>query len=328
MKKTVSLILLLQMLLFQAPAFADRGSSVGNGGNDLGASFVAIGRTLLNSMKTFGQDRFPEVEFDVFEKAIEQDKVVVVTTRNQEGRVVENFPDQSLFKLYKHEWKHAQDKLTLVLHEYLGIMGVEKSESYATSTELISRLHDLMATGGEIATIGDQGQSGIASDVCLSAYLSRSAVIHNRNMKIAAYSLLAAGFLMPMVGEMAGLVDLDGTLVLGLVFGGAAYGQIDPNAERPHWNKPGRTFVLLNDVSTEKMNAGKVERFLKRTFKTYRDQTYDTASTDEQLTVRTKTILLNAMNKGLFCKKTISGTIAVASPKEVRTYVLNSLIRI
>lgn len=131
--------MLLLAVVFAQNSFAQprAGTEGGNGGDEYSKDFIEMGLNVLNTL-----NRLPIAGVDnvALLSAIQQTKVVSKPTLTHEGYEVDalNFPDpvNPYIEVSRAGWdRMAQStfrRAFLVLHEYLGIMGVDDSQFHVS----------------------------------------------------------------------------------------------------------------------------------------------------------------------------------------------------
>lgn len=133
------LFTLITMLLVSAnPAFAREGHDQGNGGDLYAAEFVEAAERVLRFLQ---YNDAKDVDLKKLAKAIEKTKVEStdeVLRLNGLPKDAINYPAQGRIIFNRKRWTELEpgQKPVLVLHEYLGLLGVEDA-SYAFSKKII-----------------------------------------------------------------------------------------------------------------------------------------------------------------------------------------------
>lgn len=124
----------LGMLLVSSAAWG--GNELGNGGDTYAQEFVALGRGIAAKLKAEPNPKIAEI--DALSKAVEETKVTTLDKVELAGAEVDavNYPESRKIEVNRSRWKqyNAEEKASLVLHEYLGIAKVEDSR-YEVSGE-------------------------------------------------------------------------------------------------------------------------------------------------------------------------------------------------
>ena len=136
----------------QADSGFDGGGQEGHGGDGDAADFVSVGRYL--SFHLSDEDTGPIAGFDrlQFISAIEKTEIrSSETPLSLNGHWVDaiNYPAEKRIIFYRGSWDQfdEQRKETLVLHEYLSILGYDDT-NYYYSANIIARLHSHLPTNG------------------------------------------------------------------------------------------------------------------------------------------------------------------------------------
>lgn len=149
--------LFLLISLIPAHVIAGQGNEIGHGGDPYAYEFSSIGREIANELVKRSPAIFVVVNASDFLKTVEEVLIVsdeAETVKLMRKRVVNgiqieelvpvdaiNYPSLKKILLNRKHWREAtfSQKLLLVLHEYLGILGVER-DNYNTSYEMSSIL--------------------------------------------------------------------------------------------------------------------------------------------------------------------------------------------
>lgn len=114
------------LLLLAMNAWA--GNEHGNGGDSYSLEFVTLGRKMVREIRQNPDPRIPESALVV---AVEVTDVVTKDKLELRGAEVDaiNYPAQKRIELNRSRWKEYSEKqkTALVLHEYLGVIGVDDS---------------------------------------------------------------------------------------------------------------------------------------------------------------------------------------------------------
>lgn len=133
---------------------AHAGNELGNGGDSYAQEFTALGRRLVESIRSRPDPRIP----DAGALAAAVDKTHVASAGKLELRGAEvdaiNYPAESRIQFNRERWKEydLRQKASLVLHEYLGVAGVDDG-SYQISSAYLE-LPQLRGPGGAADTAG------------------------------------------------------------------------------------------------------------------------------------------------------------------------------
>lgn len=162
MKLLLSIFLLL-------PTCVYAGNEGGHGGDTYSQEFSSIGLELAKTFKDINITRMGEYKFSYasFKKAVqnvnlssdEKDKVYIekrlvdtnghVTIVKEEKDAI-NYPDQNRILINRTRWREAvlAQKIQLVMHEYFGILNVERDNfnvSYEFKDVLVTTLNRILA---------------------------------------------------------------------------------------------------------------------------------------------------------------------------------------
>jgi len=132
------LALLMLFVLMVPPALASEGHDQGNGGDLYAAEFVEAGERVLNLLRN---NNSKDVDTAALELAVKRTKVESTDKELRLGGLPKdaiNYPSQGRIIFNRDRWikLDAGQKPVLVLHEYLGILGLEDA-SYAISRRII-----------------------------------------------------------------------------------------------------------------------------------------------------------------------------------------------
>jgi hypothetical protein len=129
--------LLAGVIFIAVPAFANE---KGNGGDACKQVVVKAQGVLLESLRFQGQDAYPEFKFEVLKELIENSEVRVVprTTIGGEETDAKNYPTLRLIELNRSFWcaLDFDTKVSILFHEYLGLMELETGNDYRISSRL------------------------------------------------------------------------------------------------------------------------------------------------------------------------------------------------
>lgn len=139
-KTLTTIILASSVFLMNSTRGYPKGGEGRNGGGFVESSFRATAKDeILPVLKKY---RRPGIDPDLFEKKVQTAAIQVTSqplTHPKKGTVdALNFPSENLIQLYKSAWESrfraGADVRFMVLHEYLGLMGVEDSDFRVSST--------------------------------------------------------------------------------------------------------------------------------------------------------------------------------------------------
>lgn len=126
------------------PAFA--GDRIGNAGDKDVIRFVTLGQKAARAFANMPAAKFPEITAARFQEGVEDIEVTMtIMPLKKDGVEVNalNHPNRKLIEVNRGRWRNGfssiQDRLTLVVHEYLGAMGVNDTR-YKISTRFASFL--------------------------------------------------------------------------------------------------------------------------------------------------------------------------------------------
>lgn len=127
-------LVVLLVLGLVAGLSALAGNEIGNGGDSYSLEFAAIGRKMVDKIRANPDPAIGDVE--AFARAVNEAQVVTRDKVELGDREVDaaNFPSLKRIELNRARWREysAEEKSALVIHEYLGIAGVDDS-SYQVS---------------------------------------------------------------------------------------------------------------------------------------------------------------------------------------------------
>ncbi len=129
----VQLIQIILCGLLSMPTWADDGGTVGNGGDHSAMEFVAYGYDLYDYFQQHGVGSLP-IKSNKFLEILQSTRVETVDELKLNGATLDavNYPDKRLIQIDRDRWltlRHQTNAaMTLVLHEYLWIMGIDDSE--------------------------------------------------------------------------------------------------------------------------------------------------------------------------------------------------------
>jgi hypothetical protein len=139
---------LAALILLSVPAQArEEGWDHGNAGDAFASEFVLSGRDLVQRMKLLPASERQGVDLNQLAGAVLNTKVHTEERLILRGMEVDalNFPEKGLIILSRARWRplrvasETRQRLTLVLHEYLGVMGLDDSQ-YRLSGRIIPQL--------------------------------------------------------------------------------------------------------------------------------------------------------------------------------------------
>ncbi len=117
------------LLSFVISLGALAGNEHGNGGDGYALEFMALGRKAAGEVRLHPDPRISE---DSLRKAIETTNVTTKERLELQGVEVDaiNYPEQKRIELNRSRWKEygLDQKAALVLHEYLGVIGLDDSK--------------------------------------------------------------------------------------------------------------------------------------------------------------------------------------------------------
>ena len=135
-------IVIVLGLVFTTLAHAGR--ETGNGGDSVAQEFVTIERQIVRDLRAGQSQYFPEVNIQELARATDTTAVKSVDSIDVKGFALDaqNYPELKMIVVNRKTWlamgSDYTKKRALVFHEYLGILGVEKSETYAISGRLLN----------------------------------------------------------------------------------------------------------------------------------------------------------------------------------------------
>lgn len=130
-------------------SWAAGGREVGNGGDAVVQEFVSIARSILAHWERLEFPGGVEVRREQFETAVRETRVDSKDRTFLGDREVDaiNRPDLKTITLSRTRWgtngTNSSKKLALVLHEYLGILGLDDS-GYLISSHVLQKLEPLL----------------------------------------------------------------------------------------------------------------------------------------------------------------------------------------
>lgn len=144
------------------PQAMSLGNDGPNGGDAYGGEFVSLGHEIASEMEKIERSNF-EVDLGEFKKILKQ-----VIVYSDEGRYIAvngqpvdalNFPNDKKILINRERWRQMglKEKLRLVLHEYLGILNVERNV-YKVSMKMNKFFDDL---AGKLKEKGEQLYYGL-----------------------------------------------------------------------------------------------------------------------------------------------------------------------
>ncbi len=123
--------IILLMLFICKSAFAG-GDNVGNGGDSIALNFKTIGNTLVLQLRAANSVEALEIDPEKFKEKLETANIESTTKqlylRGMRKDAI-NYPKENRIIIYETGWRmlSIQDKRMLVLHELLGLMGIDDS---------------------------------------------------------------------------------------------------------------------------------------------------------------------------------------------------------
>lgn len=141
----MNFLTLAMALIISTHAWAGTETNSGNGGGADELEFTSIGMKAASILNKWDSTRIPEVTSAQLKAAVTETTVRMVDgplfQGNPKRRVdAKNNPEKMLIRVDRACWKALEGtsdkRLGLVLHEYLGILGVE-TDSYAISAKFI-----------------------------------------------------------------------------------------------------------------------------------------------------------------------------------------------
>lgn len=134
------IMLFLVMAAFQLQAWA--GNEIANGGDAVAAQFISTGQFLLQNWQQIKLPSQLKISQEDFEQAL---KKTVVETRKVvklDGRIVDaiNIPEKMRIVVNRTRWAQLStfDRLTIVFHEYLGLLSEDDRNFEITPRALIA----------------------------------------------------------------------------------------------------------------------------------------------------------------------------------------------
>lgn len=128
-----TLLTILGMMLLAQPGWA--GNELGNGGDAFAQEFIAAGRALVEKSRKNPDPRIGDAE--ALAAAVEGTAVSTKDYLELNGVEVDavNYPASKRIEVNRRRWQQysAAQKSSLVLHEYLGILGVDDSKYQVSS---------------------------------------------------------------------------------------------------------------------------------------------------------------------------------------------------
>ncbi|MGE0615952.1 MAG: hypothetical protein AB7P04_09940 [Bacteriovoracia bacterium] len=156
MKKIVSILVLAWGLSAVAGVEGGGGATgVGGGGDAYALEFTAMGRGALGYVRAYA-DQFPEIASEELAKAIDATQVTSIDHAYLEDargrREVDaiNYPDVKKIELSRTRWAQLDTdaRITLVLHEYLGILRLA-DEGFLVSGRLLGLIKNRPANSSQ-----------------------------------------------------------------------------------------------------------------------------------------------------------------------------------
>lgn len=125
-------------------AFA-QGNEGGHGGDTYVIEFATLGKLISAGFNSFSDETLKQNYFtkEAFEMVV---KTVKIASHSKEEMLLEgeevdaiNFPDKDLIKINRDRWRELslEGRIKLVMHEYFGILGVER-DHYKVSLNFLS----------------------------------------------------------------------------------------------------------------------------------------------------------------------------------------------
>lgn len=130
-------LILVSFVLTTSSAFAVK--VVGNGGDTYAIEFVSVASDILDYLEVSGSDGLDLAQLKDVMKTTKVESTDKALSLKGVPKDAINYPTEKRILFNRLAWGNAKEaqKPRLVLHEYLGILGVDDS-SYARSTELLS----------------------------------------------------------------------------------------------------------------------------------------------------------------------------------------------
>lgn len=182
------------------------GDESGHGGDSYASEFIATAKSALEELGRVPAQEIEPLKIETFREAVLHTEVHSEGTLILDGNVVDaiNYPGKKQIQINRERWETLRGqsqtaaRYNLVLHEYLGIMGIDDSQ-YAISQKLLKTMHfELLAqiwnsehtiankkypafgvtadmgigfyTGG----LGQSNDTGLYSGVRISSYLTQT----------------------------------------------------------------------------------------------------------------------------------------------------------
>jgi hypothetical protein len=147
-------ILKFLLLSLSLTSFALAGNEGGHGGDPYAYEFQMLGKALAKKLTSYEKNHSPilarwKLEANEFDATVDRVRVISKEPADMilNGEEVDgiNFPDQNLIKVNRARWREAnlQERLTLSLHEYLGIIGIERDQ-YLASNDLLGMITEIL----------------------------------------------------------------------------------------------------------------------------------------------------------------------------------------
>lgn len=129
---------LMSFMMATSSAFAVK--VVGNGGDTYAIEFVSIASDILDYLEVSGSDGLDLVKLKEVMKTTKVESTDKALSLKGVPKDAINYPTEKRIIFNRNAWGNSKEaqKPRLVLHEYLGVMGIDDA-SYSRSTELLSR---------------------------------------------------------------------------------------------------------------------------------------------------------------------------------------------
>lgn len=160
---------------FRGAVANDGGAThVGSGGDAYATEFVGLGRTVAKMLRD-GRIGFRGVNSGLFTQHVEMTQVATrdrTVIGNHEVDAI-NYPDRNVIELNRERWASYRGdtnrKLALVLHEYLGVMGLQE-RNYEKSSIYFQFLNDPFQTGMEQLRVTQGVVLNALSETCAETW--------------------------------------------------------------------------------------------------------------------------------------------------------------
>ena len=124
---------------------------IGNGGDFYALQFASYADRIVTYLQ-INQDDIPEVSADTMEKIVAETKIESTTKKlilDGYEKAAINYPDKKLIVINQDQWSASSDRerSALVLHEYLGLMGIEDAK-YAVSKRVLNKFEETKSSRG------------------------------------------------------------------------------------------------------------------------------------------------------------------------------------